>query len=75
MTHIEWYEAMKWLYQELKKADDTFLFDIAVDDVNRRIPIKGGFRINIRVSLTEKLVKQYDLTKYKQNNYMIEVTA
>lgn len=73
MTYREWTEAMKYLYSVLKKEEDYFKLDIFIDDVNRRIPIKGGFLINVRVSLTYMLVKKYGLKRYKPNNYMLEV--
>lgn len=77
MTMGEWKQAEHYLINDadtIRKDHSYFNSQLLKEDVQRRIKIKNGFLINIRVSATEALVKQFNLKNYKRGNYQIEVS-
>lgn len=70
MTLDEYREAVKYL----KRAHFDHKFTLA-EDLKRTASVRGnGFHVCVRVSATEKLVKRYNLPRYKRQNYFIHVT-
>jgi peptidoglycan hydrolase-like amidase len=78
MTNDEWQNASRYLRS--KSVMRSFLPSypwtntMLIEDIERKVSTKSGYRINIRVPMTEKLAQHYHL-KIKRANYMIEVTA
>lgn len=77
MTEAEWREALKYL--KSAKVKKSFLPSyphtnhMLLEDICRNVLAKKGYLINIRVSMTEKLVSKYDLPRYKRGNYMLQI--
>jgi hypothetical protein len=44
------------------------------EDMKNSVSLKsGGFRVALRVTATEAIVKRYSLKRYKRDNYFIDV--
>lgn len=59
-------------WEAIKKYVHPYLFD--KNDLQRELKVKSGSWYNIRVSATDKVAKHFGLTKYRQVNYVFEVT-
>lgn len=68
MTPKEFDEAMKYLAR--CKFDHKFLLK---EDIANKEHFNGGFQLSVRVSATRKLFEKYNLPRYKQQNYIIQV--
>lgn len=80
MTPTELEQAKKYLFNPAVKYHDIYytpmMKRILRDDLERKLPLlKKGYWINIRVWATEKIVKHFQLPRYKRGNYVIEVTT
>lgn len=54
--------------QKYKRYFSRSLFE---GDINRKIHIKNGYMVNIRVNATEALAKHWGLKNYKRGNYQL----
>lgn len=82
MDRKEFDSIVSYLYgdaDKIRKDHAYFNSQLLKEDLARRIYIRNnrgivqGFLINIRVSATEALVKQFNLNGYKRGNYQIHV--
>ena len=70
MTRNEYDKVVQFLYRSIQ---DDFYTALLYRDLARRIHIKNGFRVNVRVPNTAKIVRKFGLTNYKLGNFMLEV--
>lgn len=68
MSLKEFNEAVKYLNKCKFEYKDRLK-----KDIKDREYFKGGFQLSVRVTATKKLFKKYNLPRYKQQNYIIQV--
>lgn len=77
MTGSEWPDAIRYLRSS--KVKKQFLPSypwtntMLLEDIYRKVSIKNGYAINIRVPMTRELADKFGLKNYKKRNYVIEV--
>lgn len=83
MTVIEYKQVVHCLRHNagtIKQSNAYFSPTLLEEDLKRRIEIKDKsgfikqFLVNIRVSATEALIKEFGLRNYKRGNYQLRVT-
>lgn len=56
---------------------DSFWKQLYQQDLNRRIPVKNGYWINLRTTITAAIIQRFGTkaikTKFKHANYVLEV--
>lgn len=74
VTSKEWQDIINFIRKN-KKDIGFWAEDIFERDIKRQIKTKKGCLVNIRTTLTEKVVKTFKTEgrKYKRNNYMFEI--
>jgi hypothetical protein len=72
----EFAEAVVYLMRTPKMLEygSEFMRDILKEDLKRKIAIKNGYLVNIRVKATDLIAEKYNLVNYRRGNYMFEVT-
>lgn len=69
----EWKKMIKYLLHPRLVLYYSTSKTMLKEDLARRIPVKGGYLVNVRVYATEKLAKKFGFN-VKRANYMFLVT-